>query len=122
MLTLSSDALAVCDYTTISTSQLRPVMMYTPVDDGGNFSSALKSENRGFESWRLKYSGELNQWYYCSAMTPDEALVFKCFDSKVDGRARFAPHSAIQTKDDRGPARMSLEIRLLVFWEDQEAE
>ena len=52
-------------------------------------------------------------------MQPDEALLLKCFDSKTDGRARFAPHTAFD--DPTAPAdvlpRESIEIRTLVFHE-----
>ena len=44
-------------------------------------------------------------------------LLLKCFDSKTDGRARFAPHTAFQ--DPTAPAdvlpRESIELRTLVF-------
>jgi hypothetical protein len=55
-------------------------------------------------------------------MQPDEALLIKCFDSKVDGRARRTPHTAFQTEMDCGGARQSVEVRCLVFWEDQSVE
>jgi len=34
------------------------------------------------------------KWYYASDMTPEEAWVFKIFDSKKNGRARCAVHSS----------------------------
>jgi hypothetical protein len=52
-------------------------------------------------------------------MEPDEALLIKCFDSKTDGGvSRRAPHSAFQSPNDEGPARESIEVRCVVFWED----
>ena len=50
-------------------------------------------------------------------MTADEILLLKCFDSKTDGRARFAPHTAFAdptTPPDAAP-RESIELRTLVF-------
>lgn len=47
---------------------------------------------------------------------PEEVLLIKCFDSRRDV-ARWAPHSAIQTEEDFGPARESIEVRCFVFWE-----
>jgi hypothetical protein len=50
-------------------------------------------------------------------MRTDEALLLKCYDSKTDGRARFAPHTAFS--DPKAPAdaspRESIELRALVF-------
>jgi hypothetical protein len=50
-------------------------------------------------------------------MTADEVLLLKCFDSKIDGRARFAPHSAFvdPTTSAGAPPRESIELRTLVF-------
>jgi len=41
----------------------------------------------------------------------------KCYDSKEDGRARFAPHTAfVDPKTPPGaPPRESIELRALVF-------
>lgn len=58
-------------------------------------------------------------WYYKSGLTPDEVLLIKCFDSKLDGRARRVPHTAFEvpnTEDKEG--RESIEVRALVFHED----
>ena len=50
-------------------------------------------------------------------MAADEILLLKCFDSKIDGRARFAPHSAFAdpTTPSDAPPRESIESRTLVF-------
>ena len=61
-------------------------------------------------------------WYYASEMSLDEMLMIKCFDSKKDGRARRAPHNAFRTEYDSWAPRQSIEVRCLVFWEDQEVE
>jgi hypothetical protein len=58
------------------------------------------------------------RWYYYPRMQPDEALVFKTFDSATDGRTRFTLHSSF---DDPGapaeaPPRESIETRCLVFF------
>jgi hypothetical protein len=50
-------------------------------------------------------------------MTVDEALLLKCYDSAIDGRSRFAPHTAFadpSTPAD-APPRESIELRTLVF-------
>ena len=59
-----------------------------------------------------------HRWYYFPAMTPDEALLLKCFDSLQDGRARFTAHTAFvdPTAPPDAPPRESIEIRALVFF------
>lgn len=58
------------------------------------------------------------RWYYYPRMQPDEALVFKTFDSAADGRTRFTLHSSFD--DPTAPAgaapRESIETRCLVFF------
>jgi len=58
-----------------------------------------------------------HRWFYLSGMTPDEALLVKCYESVTDGRARFAPHSAFTdpAAPPDAPLRESIELRTLVF-------
>lgn len=63
------------------------------------------------------------RWFYKSNLTPDEVLLIKCFDSKLDGRARRVPHTAFHvpgTENKEG--RESIEVRALVFHEDEGLE
>jgi hypothetical protein len=49
--------------------------------------------------------------------------LIKCFDSKLDGRARRVPHTAFNipgTEEKEG--RESIEVRCLVFHEDDTLE
>ncbi|HUC72679.1 MAG TPA: CmcJ/NvfI family oxidoreductase [Stellaceae bacterium] len=59
-----------------------------------------------------------HRWYWFPRMRPDEALVFKTFESLKDGRARFTAHTAFE--DPTTPAnarpRESIEIRTLAFF------
>ena len=60
---------------------------------------------------------------YRSGQTPEEVTLIKCFDSKLDGRARRVPHTAFvnpATADE--DARESIEVRALVFSEDTPAD
>ncbi|MEM9215414.1 MAG: CmcJ/NvfI family oxidoreductase [Cyanobacteria bacterium P01_F01_bin.150] len=52
------------------------------------------------------------RWYYAPAMTQDEVLLIKGWDSARD-RARFTPHTAFELPDaaPNAPARESLEVR-----------
>ena len=55
---------------------------------------------------------------YQDDQTPSEALVFKCYDSARDGRARFLPHTGfddVATPADAA-SRESIETRSLVFF------
>jgi len=61
---------------------------------------------------------EKHRWLYYSQMTPDEAMLLKCYDSARDGRARFTAHSAFalpETPADATP-RESIEVRTLAFF------
>jgi hypothetical protein len=51
-------------------------------------------------------------------MRPDEALVFKTFESMKDGRARFTAHTAFEdpTTPRHARPRESIEIRTLAFF------
>jgi len=59
-----------------------------------------------------------HRWYWFPRMRPDEALVFKVYDSLKDGRARFTAHTAFEdptTPPDARP-RESIEIRTLALF------
>ncbi len=60
-----------------------------------------------------------HQWHYFPAMTRDEAILIKCYDSAKDGRARFSLHSAFD--DPSSPAmprpRQSIEVRTFAFFD-----
>jgi hypothetical protein len=64
-----------------------------------------------------------HRWYYIYGQTPEEVMLIKCFDSKIDGRARRVPHTAfVNPETVDGKPRESIEVRALVFHEDQAAE
>jgi hypothetical protein len=94
--------LAVCDARTVEFDEL--------------VGSDLVYPNRVGETYSVKFS-PAHRWFYVPEMAADEILLLKCFDSKTDGRARFAPHSAFV--DPTAPAdaapRESIELRTLVF-------
>jgi hypothetical protein len=99
---LLDSPLAVCDARTVKPSDL--------------VASDLVYQHRVGETYSVKYNPD-HQWFYVPEMTADEILLLKCFDSKTDGRARFAPHSAFAdptTPSDAAP-RESIELRTLVF-------
>jgi hypothetical protein len=59
-----------------------------------------------------------HRWYWFPQMRPDEALVFKVYDSLQDGRARFTAHTAFEdpTTPPHARPRESIEIRTLAFF------
>jgi hypothetical protein len=69
------------------------------------------------QTYRLMYNAR-HRWYYFPRMRPDEALVFKVYDSEKDGRARFTPHTSFD--DPASPPgaapRQSIEARALAFF------
>lgn len=99
---LQDSPLALCDAQTVRFEELVP--------------TDLVYQHRIGETYSVKYSPE-HRWFYVPEMDVDEVLLLKCFDSKTDGRARFAPHSAFvdpTTPKDALP-RESIELRTLVF-------
>jgi hypothetical protein len=94
--------LAVCDALSVRSSDL--------------VASELVYPNRVGETYSVVFD-PAHRWFYVPEMRPDEALLLKCYDSKTDGRARFAPHSAfIDPSAPSNPRpRESIEMRALVF-------
>jgi len=99
---LLDSPLAVCDARTVRPDEL--------------VASDLVYPHRVGETYSVKFSAA-HQWFYVPDMTADEILLLKCYDSRTDGRARFAPHSAFNdpTTPANAPPRESIELRALVF-------
>ncbi|MBC7986373.1 MAG: hypothetical protein H7X93_06840 [Sphingomonadaceae bacterium] len=58
-----------------------------------------------------------HRWYWFSGMTPDEALIFKAFDSDLE-RVQGCPHTAFQNPDPDANPRSSIETRAFAYWRD----
>ncbi|SPO06037.1 related to 7alpha-cephem-methoxylase P8 chain [Cephalotrichum gorgonifer] len=100
--TVLRDPLAVAQADTVAEADLVPIPLIYPARRGETFSVRHNPAHK---------------WFYKSGLTPEEALLIKCFDSKKDGRARRVPHTAFvdpETGDDV-PGRESIEVRALVF-------
>jgi hypothetical protein len=99
---LQDTPLAVCDAQSVKPEQLIP--------------SDLVYKDRVGETYSVTYDPG-HRWYYVPKMEADEVLLLKCYDSKTDGRARFAPHTAFAdpTTPADAPPRESIELRALVF-------
>lgn len=116
---ITRDPLAVCDARSLSDADVFPVLATLPPKGSKTYENVSAGE--GFETLGVM-AGSGQRWYYASNMKPDEALLIKMFDTKMDGQtARRSPHSSFvdpATKHIQEP-RESIEIRSFVFWEDQ---
>ncbi|KAK9805395.1 hypothetical protein WJX73_010916 [Symbiochloris irregularis] len=94
-------------------------LMDTTTADKADFLY-LKSifETRTASDYILNFRPE-HKWYYAQRMMPDQAYVFKCFDSR-DNVARFTPHTSFSDPETPAwaPERESIEVRSYVFWEN----
>lgn len=100
--------LAVCDARSVAREDLIPA---DAVFD------APGAPEWGFEGLLLRYNSA-HRWSYFSAMTRDEALVFKTHDSDPD-QPHFCPHTGFDdpTCPAGVPPRMSIEIRGIAFFD-----
>ena len=93
--------LALADASTVAAADLVATDQVFPDRVGEIYSVAHNADQR---------------WFYAPAMTPDEVLLIKGWDSLDDGRARFTPHSAVALPGTRpeAPPRESIEVRSFV--------
>ncbi|EXJ61402.1 uncharacterized protein A1O5_11717 [Cladophialophora psammophila CBS 110553] len=106
--TILKDPLAVAEAHSVPDSDLIGVGLIYP--------------NRQGETYTVRPNPE-HKWHYLYGQTPEEVLLIKCFDSKLDGRARRVPHTAfVNPETVNEDSRESIEVRALVFHEDQSAE
>ncbi|KAH7322592.1 amino acid permease-domain-containing protein [Stachybotrys elegans] len=106
--TVQRDPLAIADAHSVGEDDLVVTELIYPTRRG--------------ETYAVRYN-DSHKWYYRSQLSPEQAILIKCFDSKTDGRARRVPHTAFEdpTSAPDAPARESIEVRALVFHpEDQE--
>lgn len=94
--------LAVCDARTVDAEDLVAADIIYPKRTG--------------EIYLVTYSAA-HRWYYYPAMTPDEVLVFKHYDSRPDAAVRRTPHCAFDdpSAPADAPLRRSIEVRCLVL-------
>lgn len=103
--TIYKDPIAVADARTVPDSDL--------------VGADMTEDNFKGESWVVRYNST-HQWYYKHAMTPSDVLLIKCFDSDPNV-ARRALHSAFEDPAYRDrESRQSIEVRCLVFYNEEE--
>ena len=112
----------MCDARKVRDEDLVPIPVYFPSNNSTHKYATLTEGDR-FELFYLKYH-PAHEWYYVDGMKPGECLFVKCFDSIRDGKtARRVPHSAFTDPTNHDDTtRESIEIRCLVFYEDQPLE
>src|SRR5918912_1069388 len=100
---VESHPLAICDAQTVSPESLVVNERHYPDRIGQTYAITYDPDQR---------------WYWFPHMRPDEALVFKVYESLRDGRARWTAHTAFA--DPHAPPharpRESIEIRTLAFF------
>lgn len=98
--------LALCDARSVSPSDL--------------VVSEVMYPNRTGEIYAMTHSNT-HRWAYFSQMDRHEAVVFKQFDSRTQGVARFVPHAAFDLPaiPPDAPLRESIEVRCLVVYDGE---
>lgn len=100
---VESHPLAICDAQSVKPETLVVNERRYPDRIGQTFAITYDSAQR---------------WYWFPHMRPDEALVFKVYESMKDGRARWTAHTAFKdpTASPHARPRESIEIRTLAFF------
>jgi len=100
---VESHPLAICDAQTV-----RPQSLVV---------NERRYQDRVGQTYGITYDPG-QRWYWFPHMRPDEALVFKVYESLTDGRARWTAHTAFA--DPSAPPharpRESIELRTLAFF------
>jgi hypothetical protein len=101
---IRSNPLAVADARTLSPADL--------------IAAERRYPHRVGEIYQMRYN-PAHRWFYFPQMRRDEALVFKVYDSAIDGRARFTAHTAFHdpTTPPNAPPRRSIEARTFAFFD-----
>jgi hypothetical protein len=97
------DPLAICDAQSIGPNDL--------------ITAERRHPGRVGEIYHLAHNSA-QRWFYFPDLPPDNAIVFKCYDSMTDGRSRFTAHTSFDDPTTRpdAPARESIEMRTLAFF------
>ena len=96
--------LALCDARTVSAMDM--------------VAGEVRYPHRTGDIYLMRHS-PWHRWYFYSAMRRSEALVFKQYDTRLNGVPRFTPHCAFALPDVplSAPPRESIELRCLVILE-----
>ncbi|KAI1421926.1 hypothetical protein F5Y12DRAFT_787130 [Xylaria sp. FL1777] len=111
------DPLCFCDGRTISDEDLVPIDTVPPPKGTSSFYESI-SKGDGFQTLEVRANPK-HKWYYLSGMKPDEALIFKGYDSKNTTTSRCCHASFRHPKTTNDPPRESMEMRFFVFYENE---
>ena len=102
---IESNPLAICEAKTLSTGDL--------------IAAERRFPDRVGETYQIAHNPD-HQWYYFPRMNRDEALVFKVYESKTDGRARFTAHTSFEDPNtpENAEPRESIEVRTIAFFDE----
>ena len=100
---VEADPLAICDGRTI------PMTGFIKVE--------RRYPHRTAEVFHISYNPKHN-WLYFPNMGPDEALIFKVFDTSDEDGVRFTAHSAFEdpTSKSNAEPRESIELRAMALF------
>ena len=101
---VKTDPIAICAWDSIGENDLIPAERNYGNRIGGILNLAYNPAQK---------------WTYFPDMERDEIILLKCFDSELDGRARWTAHAAFEDPngpDPSLPARESIEVRTLIFY------
>lgn len=101
---IEADPLAICEASSLLPKDLIVTERRYPDRKGETYQVVFNSGHK---------------WYHFPKMTRAEALIFKVYDSAIDGRARFTAHTSFvdPTTLPNAKPRESIEIRTLAFFE-----
>lgn len=114
--TIRRDPLAFCDGRTTSDEDLVPVDATPPLKGARTLYESV-SKGDGFQTLEVRASPR-HKWYYLSEMQPDEAVIFKCYDSKNSSQSRCC-HASFRLPQAADAPRESMEMRFFVFYENE---
>jgi hypothetical protein len=105
--------LAMCDGRSVNDGLLLKIVRSAPHRAEPSFEYARSSETR-----HASYDAN-HRWFYFPHMTRNEVLLFKNYDTLLDGTARYALHSAFEdpTSSPNPAPRESIESRAFVFFD-----
>lgn len=100
---VESSPLALCDARSIAADEL--------------VTTERRAKDRVGQVQHALYNPD-HRWFYFPLQTRDEAMLIKCFDSELDGPARFTVHSAFDdpTTPPGAAPRESIEARTFAFF------
>ena len=99
---------------------LQPIVVNRTTPDSYHLIAGERRAKDRIGELQLVTHNPDHQWYWYSAMTADEAMLIKTYDSATDGRARRSIHTAfVNPRAPAGsPPRESMETRTLAFFDD----